>query len=157
MSGMLIDSIMGTIDHIYCDNTIHVITEQNHRRNTIVWHAKILTIPYRGSWVVWKRPKTPLRNIKMVPYSTFDIYLLCNWQPVWNCLFEVQTLFPENVFIWSKNSTHLLVQNHFGPVQNFLSFKGPDFFDSWYLQGFERSFLTRAKICRAKVFTYCFM
>ena len=37
MSGMLIDSIMGTIDHIYCDNTFHVITEQNHRRNTIVW------------------------------------------------------------------------------------------------------------------------
>ena len=36
MSGMLIDSIMGTIDHIYCDNTIHVITEQNHQRNTIV-------------------------------------------------------------------------------------------------------------------------
>merc|ERR1711971_684635 len=36
MSGMLIDSIMGTIDHIYCDNTFHVITEQNHRRNTIV-------------------------------------------------------------------------------------------------------------------------
>lgn len=33
---MLIDSIMGTIDHIYCDNTFHVITEQNHRRNTIV-------------------------------------------------------------------------------------------------------------------------
>ena len=36
MSGMLIDSIMGTIDHIYCDNTFHVITEQNHRRNTVV-------------------------------------------------------------------------------------------------------------------------
>ena len=35
---MLIDSIMGTIDHIYCDNTFHVITEQNHRRNTIVCH-----------------------------------------------------------------------------------------------------------------------
>ena len=35
---MLIDSIMGTIDHIYCDNTFHVITEQNHRRNTIVRH-----------------------------------------------------------------------------------------------------------------------
>ena len=33
---MLIDSIMGTIDHIYCDNTFHAITEQNHRRNTIV-------------------------------------------------------------------------------------------------------------------------
>ena len=39
MSGMLIDSIMGTIDHIYCDNTFHVITEQNHRRNTIVCRA----------------------------------------------------------------------------------------------------------------------
>ena len=39
MSGMLIDSIMGTIDHIYCDNTFHVITEQNHRRNTIVGRA----------------------------------------------------------------------------------------------------------------------
>ena len=38
MLGMLIDSIMGTIDHIYCDNTFHVITEQNHRRNTIVRH-----------------------------------------------------------------------------------------------------------------------
>ena len=37
---MLIDSIMGTIDHIYCDNTFHVITEQNHRRNTIVCHGK---------------------------------------------------------------------------------------------------------------------
>ena len=36
---MLIDSIMGTIDHIYCDNTFHVITEQNHRRNTIVRRA----------------------------------------------------------------------------------------------------------------------
>ena len=32
------------------------------------WYAIILTIPYRGRWVVWKRPKTPLRNIKMVPY-----------------------------------------------------------------------------------------
>ena len=37
---MLIDSIMGTIDHIYCDNTFHVITEQNHRRNTIVRRHK---------------------------------------------------------------------------------------------------------------------
>ena len=39
---MLIDSIMGTIDHIYCDNTFHVITEQNHRRNTIVWRSNQL-------------------------------------------------------------------------------------------------------------------
>ena len=31
------------------------------------WYVKILTIPYRGWWVVWKRPKTPLRNIKMGP------------------------------------------------------------------------------------------
>ena len=30
------------------------------------WYAKILTIPYKGKWVVWKRPKTPLHNIKMV-------------------------------------------------------------------------------------------
>jgi hypothetical protein len=40
---MLIDSIMGTIDHIYCDNTFHVITEQNHRRNTIVRRANAST------------------------------------------------------------------------------------------------------------------
>ena len=38
---MLIDSIMGTIDHIYCDNTFHVITEQNHRRNTIVRRGRL--------------------------------------------------------------------------------------------------------------------
>ena len=31
------------------------------------WYVKILTIPYRGGWVVWKRAKTPLRNIKMAP------------------------------------------------------------------------------------------
>jgi hypothetical protein len=41
---MLIDSIMGTIDHIYCDNTFHVITEQNHRRNTIVRRAALLLV-----------------------------------------------------------------------------------------------------------------
>ena len=29
--------------------------------------VKILTIPYTGGWVAWKRPKTPLRNIKMAP------------------------------------------------------------------------------------------
>ena len=38
-----------------------------------------------------------------------------------NRLFEVQTLFPENLLIRLKNSTLLLVQNHFRPVQNFLS------------------------------------
>ena len=27
------------------------------------------TIPYRGRWVVMKRPKTPLRNIKKAPYA----------------------------------------------------------------------------------------
>ena len=31
------------------------------------WYVRILTTPYRGGWVVWKRPKTPLRNIKMAP------------------------------------------------------------------------------------------
>ena len=31
------------------------------------WYVKIITIPYRGGWVVCKRPKTPLRNIKMAP------------------------------------------------------------------------------------------
>ena len=36
-------------------------------RNSWGWYVKILTIPYRGRWMVWKRPKTPLRNIKMVP------------------------------------------------------------------------------------------
>ena len=36
-------------------------------RNIWGWYVKILTIPYRGGWVVWKRPETPLRNIKMVP------------------------------------------------------------------------------------------
>ena len=36
-------------------------------RNICGWYVKILTIPYRGGWVVWKRPKTPLRNIKMAP------------------------------------------------------------------------------------------
>ena len=29
--------------------------------------VSILTIPYRGRWEVWKRLKTPLHNIKMVP------------------------------------------------------------------------------------------
>ena len=38
-------------------------------RNIWGWYVKILTIPYRGGWVVWKRPKTPLRNIKMAPYA----------------------------------------------------------------------------------------
>ena len=37
-------------------------------KNILGWYVKILTIPYRGGWVVWKRPKTPLRNIKMAPY-----------------------------------------------------------------------------------------
>ena len=37
-------------------------------RNIWGWYVKILTIPYRGGWVVWKRSKTPLRNIKMAPY-----------------------------------------------------------------------------------------
>ena len=36
-------------------------------RNILGWYVKMLTIPYRGGWVVWKRPKTPLRNIKMAP------------------------------------------------------------------------------------------
>ena len=36
-------------------------------RNIWGWFVKILTIPYRGGWVVWKRPKIPLRNIKMAP------------------------------------------------------------------------------------------
>jgi len=43
---MLIDSIMGTIDHIYCDNTFHVITEQNHRRNTIVRQCASMYTPF---------------------------------------------------------------------------------------------------------------
>ena len=48
-------------------------------RNIWGWYVKILTIPYRGRWVVWKMPKTPLRNVKMAPY------LLCttlNWSCV---------------------------------------------------------------------------
>ena len=36
-------------------------------RNIWGWYVKILTVPYKGGWVVWKRPKTPLRNIKMAP------------------------------------------------------------------------------------------
>ena len=36
------------------------------------WYVKILTIPYRGGWVVWKRPKTPLRNIKMAPWALME-------------------------------------------------------------------------------------
>ena len=48
-------------------------------RNIWGWYFKILTIPYRGGWVLWKRPKTPLRNIKMAPYlklwySTFEYF-----------------------------------------------------------------------------------
>ena len=39
-------------------------------RNIWGWYIKILTIPYRGGWVVWKRLKTPLRNIKMAPKQT---------------------------------------------------------------------------------------
>ena len=39
-------------------------------RNIWGWCVKILTIPYRGGWVVWKRPKTPLRNIKMAPNAS---------------------------------------------------------------------------------------
>ena len=38
-----------------------------------IWgrYVKILPyiIPYRGGRVVWERPKTPLRNIKMAPYD----------------------------------------------------------------------------------------
>ena len=54
---MLIDSIMGTIDHIYCDNTFHVITEQNHQRNTIVPRATrgfplIFIVENFAAWVV---------------------------------------------------------------------------------------------------------
>ena len=52
MSGMLIDSIMGTIDHIYCDNTFHVITEQNHQRNTIVRPLATKSI---FCWILWVR------------------------------------------------------------------------------------------------------
>ena len=36
-------------------------------RNIQGWYLKILTIPYKGKWVVWRRPKTPLPNIKMDP------------------------------------------------------------------------------------------
>ena len=40
------------------------------------WNAKILTFSYRGRWVVWKRPKTTLHNIKMVPRSDDDMKCL---------------------------------------------------------------------------------
>ena len=33
-------------------------------RNIWGWYVNILTIPYRGRWVVWKRPKKSLHNIK---------------------------------------------------------------------------------------------
>ena len=39
--------------------------------------VKILNIPYKGRWVVWKRPKTPLRNIKMVPYLSLGELIQC--------------------------------------------------------------------------------
>ena len=51
-------------------------------RNIWGWYVKILTIPYRGRWVVWKRPKTPLRNIKMAPYHS-DLKLKI---PFGNCM-----------------------------------------------------------------------
>ena len=51
MSGMLSDSIMGTIDHIYCDNTFHVITEQNYPRNTTVRHLQCGTILFSLFWL----------------------------------------------------------------------------------------------------------
>ena len=50
-------------------------------RNIWGWYVKILTIPYRGGWVVWKRPKTFLRNIKMAPYKTL-LFKLFFWRMV---------------------------------------------------------------------------
>ena len=43
--------------------------------NICGWYVKILIIPYKGRWVVWKRPKTPLRNIKMAP-NWYSILLI---------------------------------------------------------------------------------
>ena len=44
-------------------------------RNIWGWYVKILTIPYSGRWVVWKRPKTPLRNIMMAPSKENKYYI----------------------------------------------------------------------------------
>jgi hypothetical protein len=35
-------------------------------RNIWGWYVKILTLPYRGGWVVWKRPKTPLQKTQIL-------------------------------------------------------------------------------------------
>ena len=70
---MLIDSIMGTIDHIYCDNTFHVITEQNHRRNTIVRHA---SFPQKPVVKEYSEKAT-----KIGPSSKFQLTLLSNVKP----------------------------------------------------------------------------
>ena len=37
------------------------------------WYVKIVTIPYRGRGVVWKRSKILLDNIKMGPLRKCDI------------------------------------------------------------------------------------
>ena len=74
-------------------------------RNIWGWYVKILTIPYRGGGVVWKRPKTPLRNIKMAPY-----------QGRWNELLPGKTklIGSWNFFIWHvhhPNMTRWNIQN----------------------------------------------
>ena len=43
-------------------------------------YVKILTIPYKGGWVVCKRPKTPLRNIKMAPNRTINFNQILNFE-----------------------------------------------------------------------------
>ena len=71
-----------TICHIIRLSKCEHCTLTNSNQITLVWFlyfffciwgrrfTKILTIPYRDRWVVCKRPKTPLRIIKMVPNWT---------------------------------------------------------------------------------------
>ena len=56
-------------------------------RNTWGCYVKILTIPYRGGWVVWKRSKTPLRNIKMAPYMNHNIAFFHGKNPMFWFMF----------------------------------------------------------------------
>ena len=61
--------------------------------NICGWYVKILTIPYRGGWVVCKRPKTLLLNIKLAPYwKNQEINLLKR------CFYDQTFMW----YLWSK-------------------------------------------------------
>ena len=50
-----------------------------------------------GGWVVWKRLKTPLRNIKMAPNNCLDLTLVTS-----NCIQKIPASARHNEFLESQ-------------------------------------------------------